>query len=633
MSRWLDGVVAAGEDRPFEQVLAASAIALAGVLLDDDCAGRLVALAPRLLAGCPVDPALVQRLESSLSAGEDPSPVLLGQAHEALLAAHARPDRRRRGAVYTPPAAARGLVEAALEGSAWVDWDDGFTVYDPAAGGGAFLLAAADALCDRGLDAGDIVTRLLWGLDIDPLAAAMTEAALALWALLHGATAGPGDHVRDGDGLCVLPGGAAGFELVVGNPPFGSQLSADTARSSGRAAILRRRFGAAVKPYVDTAALFLAAGLNAARPGGRVSLVLPVSVLGARDASGVRAEAAQRATLVGLWVATEPVFTAASVRTCAPILELGVPAREAEEGGGQDPPPVRRLVGASVAPFDHVPVDWSSWHDGRSWARLAFGPFGVPEVRLDGSDTGVIGDVATATAGFRDEYYGLLPFLAEADADAEPPRLAGPAVVTAGLIDPMWCRWGQAPCRLGGRRWRAPAIDWDRFTASGSTRTVRWVTARRRPKLLVATQTRVLEAIVDADGVLVPSVPVISLEADAPQLWSLAAALHAPPVTAYALGMAAGTALSADAVKVAAAQVLALPLPVNRRSWIAATERLREADGCARQRNAHGWRASLEEFAADATVAYGLDADHPVVDWWCRRLPRPNRGAASAGRL
>ena len=64
------------------------------------------------------------------------------------------------------------------------------TVCDPAVGGGAFLLAAADWLLEQAADPTTIVDQL-WGIDVDPVAVAVAEAAVALWAWRAGAACGP----------------------------------------------------------------------------------------------------------------------------------------------------------------------------------------------------------------------------------------------------------------------------------------------------------------------------------------------------------------------------------------------------------------------------------------------------------
>ena len=78
-------------------------------------------------------------------------------------------------------------------------------------------------------------------------------------------------------------GPADRFDVVVGNPPYLSQLAAATTRGGAS------RHGGG--PYADAAVEFLALAVRLARPdGGRIGLVLPQSILASRDAAPVRAE-------------------------------------------------------------------------------------------------------------------------------------------------------------------------------------------------------------------------------------------------------------------------------------------------------------------------------------------------------
>jgi len=536
-------------------------------------------------------------------------------------------DRRARGAHYTSPDLALALLGWAL-----ADWDPGPTprgplrVLDAAVGGGAFLLAAARWQVTRGAEPAAVLAGLV-GTDVDPLAVAVAEAALVLWALDHGVEPGGGARpdLQVGDGLDHRP--PPPVDLVVGNPPFLGQLARATARAPAEAARLRARFGTAVGGYTDTAALFLVAGCEAARPGGRVVLVQPESVLGTRDGRGVRAAVAARADVVGLWVAGEPAF-AAEVDVCVPVLEVRRPGRVAAPDAT-----VRRAWGTEVAerPPSRPPAS-------RSWASLLAVARGVPEVALAGG--GCVGDLATATAGFRQHFYGLVPHLRELpDGAPSPfgpgggPDRAGDEVaplVTVGTVDPLALLWGLRPTKVAGRSWLRPVVDLG-AVAAAEPDVERWVRARLRPKVLVAPQTRVVEAAVDAAGRAVPGVPLVTVEPQpgagravpppppdacgaAPPgeeewvLWLLAAALSAPPVSAWALYETAGTARHGDAVKLAARQVRAVPLPVDGDRWAIAAAALRAG-------------RPLAEVGPDLTRAYGLDPDHPVTAWWAARLP------------
>jgi hypothetical protein len=512
-------------------------------------------------------------------------PDLLGRALEVLLDPA---DRHADGAYYTPPAIADGLVAEALGGPAPVA--DPGVVCDPAVGGGVFLLAAARALLARGVDPGEIVADRLRGVDRDELAVAVARASLALWAASRGRRADPPPaHLVVADFLDAGLDLGDAFGLVVGNPPFQGQLGSDTARDRSEAEAAGRWLGGSVHGYADTSALFLVAGVRRTRPGGRVALLQPMSFLGAAHVAGARAELLRRTRLRALWVADAKVF-AADVAVCAPVLEVGPP----------DPrSPVRLTIGPGFEPAAEVDGP------GRSWARLAARNAGVPDVDLpsDGAAS-VLGAVASATAGFRQQFYGLRPHVSEEG--------AGAPLVTCGLIDPLRCRWGEAQTRFGGRRWTRPAVDLDALTAADPA-LAGWVRARLVPKVVVATQARVIEAAVDPSGEWVPSVPLVAVEAPPEQLWEVAAVLTAPAMSALALLDAWGTGMATDTVRLSARQLLALPLPLDRARWQAAATEL--------ERAAPAWPEGAAAFGAEMNAAYGLAPDHPSLAWWLDRLP------------
>ena len=88
----------------------------------------------------------------------------------------------------------------------------------------------------------------------------------------------------------------------------------------------------------------------------------------------------------------------------------------------------------------------------------------------------------------------------------------------------------------------APVVDVGELSASLRA----WVDARRGPKLLVATQTKVIEVAVDGRGDCVPLTPVIELRPPEGWLWRVAAALTNPVATAFAARLGAGTALAIE---------------------------------------------------------------------------------------
>jgi hypothetical protein len=465
---------------------------------------------------------------------------------------------RRRGAHFTPAAVADRVAGLAIERPG--------TVADPTCGGGAMLLAAGRRLVGLGVPRSQVARDLLWGADLDPLATAVTEAAIALWS---GTAPGPG-HVVSGDtlhdGLAVW-GTSSGFDVVIGNPPFQGQLARDTARTAADAARLADRFGPAVSAYVDTAALFLLASVELAHAGGRVALIQPQSTIASRDAGGVRAALRERAQLLDLWAPSDHLF-AAKVHVCVPVLRVGAQERD----------------------------------DDRIWADRLADARGVPAVALAGSPT--IADLAEVVAGFRDEYYGLVGHVSEA-----PGQPAAP-LVTCGLIGLGTSAWGTKPVRFAKQRWARPDVDVE-AARQASTRVASWLDRVQRPKVVVASQTRVLEGAVDRLGSWVPSTPALSVvPADRGDVDRVAAVLCAPPVAAWALRRAVGTGLSPDAIRVSAGLLAAVPLPTDARAWTAATSLLAEGD--------------LDAFGAVATAMYELAPDQAdsVEGWWAARRPR-----------
>jgi predicted RNA methylase len=270
-------------------------------------------------------------------------------------------------------------------------------------------------------------------------------------------------------------------------------------------------------PYVDgLQTRFLA---RACELCDAVGMVVPTSVL-ATDAG-----AAFRSSGLGvldMWRLPDDVFDA-SVDTCVLVLRRG------------------------------APVPSSS-----TWSSLLVSS-DVPHVLLDGVRVG--GDGCTVVAGFRQHYYGLRGAVREG--------AAGPLLVTSGSIGLGTVVPG---CRFDGVRYSSPRVCLaDVLDASVRS----WYAALERPKVVVATQTRVIEAAVDVDGSMVPSVPVISVvpsdDGASPSVWAVLAVLLAPPVTAWALRRWAGTALSASALKLGAPAVRSIPLPsASSAAWSSA---------------------------------------------------------------
>lgn len=538
------------------------------------------------------------------SATTMPAAELLGVVYESLLESD---NRRRDGAHYTPSAVASRLVAIVIDG-----WSQpiasvegsGPLVLDPAMGGGAFLVAAARQLASSG---GPWRFDRLAGRDIDPTAVMVTEAALALLAIEFGvppATANAADLVV-ADAL-VEPLPVA--DCVVGNPPFQNQLRESTVNDGARRAFLKERFGAAATAYTDSASLFLLAALDALAPGGRMSLIQPQSLLASRDASVTRRLLVERATMLGMWFSAEPVFDA-SVRVCAPLIT---------RGGRADS--LQRWTGPAVDPASNLTLDEPI---AANWGYLVADLAGIPPVSLTRSGHR-LDSIASATAGFRDQFYGFVPHTREQEAPTDP----DPWLVTVGMIDPLVQRWGTASFRFAKTSWKRPVVDMASLESADAALAT-WAHDRLCPKVVVATQTKVVEVAVDAEGRWLPVTPGISVEPrDPADVWRLAALLSAPEISAHLHIAGLGTALSVDAMKMSASALEALPLPVDAGAWTEGAELTKAAVAAAAGGDPDQWSKLLYNLGTVMQRAYGSESS-AVQAWWMNRLPRWRIPAAS----
>jgi SAM-dependent methyltransferase len=452
-------------------------------------------------------------------------------------AAHAA--RKHRGAFATPPELVELLVAGTLPP---LRPGQRVTVLDPACGDGRFLTAAATRIATGG------AVPLVTGVDIDADAVRAARQAVA-------AGPGAGDaRLWRADAL-DHDWGDARFDVVLGNPPFLSQLAASTTRGGSS------RHGGG--PYADAAAEFLALATRLARPdGGRVGLVLPQSILASRDAAGVRSEVDRRAELIWSWWSPRRVFDA-QVFVCALAFELGV-----------------------------APVNG---HRHRPWSRVVADAVGVPALPPLAT-AGSLGARGRLSANFRDQYYGLVPAV-----DDHP---TGPPLVTSGLVDPGRCRWGERAVTFARRRLARPRVDRSRLSPTMR----RWADRFAVPKVLVANQTRIIEAVADPAGTWLPGVPLITVRVPDPaDVWSIAAVLTSAPASAWAWHRAAGTGMSAGSLRLGPRWLAELPWPAGPVG--PAVEALRDGDVVA--------------CGSEVARAYGIEVSEAkgLERWWRALLP------------
>lgn len=453
--------------------------------------------------------------------------------------------RKKLGLYYTPPDLAELLTERTLADidaiGDWADWPRGrpVRVLDPACGDGRLLEAIRVQLHLRGFS-----TELV-GCDID---------AEALSQIRHPRTRTINASALDHDW------GDERFDIVIGNPPYLSQMSSETTRGGSS------KYGGG--PYADAAAEFLALSVQLADPGhGRVALVLPQSILASRDAGPIRERVDELADHAWSWWVPEQQLFDANVYVC--VL------------GFRRPPtgPTPELAWTSVV------TD-----------RLEIPAFDPSQLSSDGT----VADRAELNVNFRDEYYALGPAVTDLG--------DGPPLVTSGLIDPGKCWWGQRRVKFNKQHFDQPRVDVSKLDG----RFTEWAERKLVPKVLVANQTRVVEAVADVGGKWLPGVPVITVTPppDGDPLRSvreIEAILCSPVAAAMCWHLGAGTGMSTQSVRLTPITVGAVPWPTGELD--PAIESLAEGDvaGCG--------RAVLE--------AYDWSGDEAaeLLTWWIEALP------------
>lgn len=193
------------------------------------------------------------------------------------------------GIYYTPPALAARLIARATE--AGTDWTTA-RVLDPACGGGAFLAPIARRIiqalpdCSPRILIQNIATRLR-GYEIDRFGAWLSQVALDAVLLPVSRAAGRflPDVVSVCDSLRRDPP-LEGFDLVIGNPPYGRVTLSSADRS---------RFQRSLYGHANHYGLFTDVALRHTKPGGVVAYVTPTSFLAGEYFKNLRALLGQEA--------------------------------------------------------------------------------------------------------------------------------------------------------------------------------------------------------------------------------------------------------------------------------------------------------------------------------------------------
>ncbi len=388
-----------------------------------------------------------------------------------------------------------------------------------------------------------------------------------------------------------------GFDVLIGNPPFLNRVKSVGDGLELEKEIAKQRWPKVVKPYTDQASLFMIRNSDLLSSSGYMAILQPESFLAARDSAAIRNVLVSDHRVCHLWVATRSVFQGAEVRTCAVVLS----------GMDHESTVITRSVDSPPRMVESIGISGETLSTSGTWSMLISDLYGVP--RVEKSSSSRLKDFAVCTADFRDQYYGLVPFVV----DGEKGDLS-PKFVTTGLIEPMECLWGKKSTKFNKSTFANPIVDMKAMDPATSI--AKWASSRLVPKILVATQGKILEAVVDADGEMIPCVPVLTVIPNEPaDIWKLAALFACPVVAAHAAESSMGAGLAGGAIKLSATQLADLPTPHDEVKWLNAASALESIAGKGRVPT----HQELEVIAALMDESFGVTANSARI-WWLERL-------------
>ncbi len=183
-------------------------------------------------------------------------------------------------------------------------------ILDPACGSGSFLLRAFDVLIEesskrlkRALnyeEKRDLMLNCIFGVDVDKRAVAIAKLNLSLKMAERGKSLPMlGDNIRHGNSIIddrVIVGWDAfvwedefkeimsngGFDVVVGNPPWGAELLERELR------YLRKKYQRVVSRMIDSYIFFIDQAFRIAKDKGFVGFIIPSTLLNQVDVKPVR---------------------------------------------------------------------------------------------------------------------------------------------------------------------------------------------------------------------------------------------------------------------------------------------------------------------------------------------------------
>lgn len=232
-----------------------------------------------------LDPPSLQYVDQQLQDidFQDPATDPIGDAYETFIGSATR---GAEGQFFTPQSAVRLLVDL-------VEPKPGERVIDPACGAGGFISYTARRLAKQGVSP-EQISRDLVGIDKDQYLARLAKAHVGL-VTLGAARIYCGDSLAwtPSNGSPMLPRDEIGtFDVVLANPPFGAKIvaaSEDVQRTFSLGYSWKRdredrwQKTTQLQGRVSPQILFVERLLSLVRPGGRVGVVLPESLISGKS--------------------------------------------------------------------------------------------------------------------------------------------------------------------------------------------------------------------------------------------------------------------------------------------------------------------------------------------------------------
>jgi hypothetical protein len=296
-----------------------------------------------------------------------------------------------------------------------------------------------------------------------------------------------------------------GFDAVLGNPPFINCIRGGVPKALKE--LLKERFPLIVGS-ADLSYYFLMLSSSLISENGRIGLILPRVSLGASALQPFRAcQTTPKPELI-YSADHNQFFDGASIKV---VLYVFGKAKQCKVSDSDIP---------EQASWKSSTMDFSLWwpyYQHNWWAFFVMNIRGLslPETndccRLDEAGFVITQGLTTG------DYYNIV---VEDAKDGE-----GLKLITSGIIEPKECLWGKSSSRFNGRSYLYPRIVVQEYGAS----LLKKIKRSQRPKIIVASLTRKIEAFFDSKGKCQASTATINIfhiNDDLDQLRKLCDELH-----------------------------------------------------------------------------------------------------------